>query len=182
MIEQEKVEGDPELAVGEAGEGAASEVEEFAAELEALRAEKTALNDRFLRLAAEYDNFRRRAERERGEYRVRAQADLAAPLLEVLDDLQRVAGLEVGGTTVEALLEGVRLVEKKFRRGLEGAGLEPIEAEGEFFNPATMEALMTVPTTKPEEEDQVADVFQKGYRFKEILIRPARVRVKKYES
>jgi molecular chaperone GrpE len=182
MIEQEKVEGDQERAVGEAGEGVASGVEELAAELEALRVEKATLDDRYLRLAAEFDNFRRRVERERGEYRVRAQADLAVRLLEVLDDLQRVAGLEVGGTTVEALLEGVRLVEKKFRHGLEGEGLEPIEAEGEFFNPATMEALMTVPTTEPEEEDMVADVFQKGYRFKEILIRPARVRVKKFES
>jgi molecular chaperone GrpE len=182
MIEQEKVEDDQELAIGEAGEGVASGMEELAAELEALRAEKATLDDRFLRLAAEYDNFRRRVERERGEYRVRAQADLAVRLLEVLDDLQRVAGLEVGGTTVEALLEGVRLVEKKFRHGLEAEGLEPIEAAGEFFNPTTMEALMTVPTTEPEEEDMVADVFQKGYRFKEILIRPARVRVKKFES
>lgn len=182
MIEQEKVEDDQELAVGEGGSGAGADVEALAVELEALRGEKATLDDRFLRLAAEFDNFRRRVERERGEYRVRAQADLAVRLLEVLDDLQRVAGLEVGGTSVEALLEGVRLVEKKFRHGLEGEGLEPIEAEGEFFNPATMEALMTVPTAVPEEEDMVADVFQKGYRFKEILIRPARVRVKKYES
>jgi molecular chaperone GrpE len=60
--------------------------------------------------------------------------------------------------------------------------LEPIDAEGEFFDPATMEALMTVPAEHPEDEELVADVFQKGYRFKEILIRPARVRVKKYDS
>ncbi len=156
--------------------------EETATSLERLQAEFDSLTDRHLRLAAEFDNYRRRVERERAEYRVRAQADLVLPLLDLLDDLQRVAGLDVGGTSVEALLEGVGLIEKKFRHALESQGLEPIVAEGEFFNPSTMEALMTVAAEHPEEDDMVADIFQNGYRFKEILIRPARVRVKKYDS
>jgi molecular chaperone GrpE len=139
------------------------------------------LTDRNHRLAAEFDNYSRRVERERAEYRVRAQADLVLPLLDLLDDLQRVSGLEVSGTTVESLLEGVGLIEKKFRRALEAEGLEPIDAAGEFFNPSTMEALMTVAAETPEEDDMVADIFQQGYRFKDLLIRPARVRVKKYE-
>lgn len=160
----------------------AAEADEATAGLEHLRSEIENLTDRHLRLAAEFDNYRRRVERERAEYRNRAQADLVLPLLDPLDDLQRVAGLDSGRTTVAALLEGVQLIEKKFRHALESAGLEPIEAEGEFFDPATMEALMTVATELPEEEEMVADVFQKGYRFKEILIRPARVRVKKYDS
>jgi molecular chaperone GrpE len=186
---------DPELPVAEesgvagtsqgaeAGPGAAEAgVGESGAALEHLRSEIEALTDRHLRLAAEFDNYRRRVERERAEYRVRAQADLVLPLLDLLDDLQRVAGLNAERTTVAALLEGVQLIEKKFRHALESAGLEPIDAEGEFFDPATMEALMTVPAEHPEDEELVADVFQKGYRFKEILIRPARVRVKKYDS
>jgi len=151
------------------------------AQIEALRAEMDALNDRHLRLAAEFDNYRKRNERERAELWARAQAELAASLLESLDDLQRVSAVEVANTSVESLLEGVQLIEKKLRRSLEASGLEPIAAEGEFFNPETMEALMTVPTDKEEEDDMVADVFQAGYRFKDILIRPARVRVKKYE-
>lgn len=183
VAEESGVAGTSQGAEAEAGPGAAEAgVGESGAALEHLRSEIEALTDRHLRLAAEFDNYRRRVERERAEYRVRAQADLVLPLLDLLDDLQRVAGLNAERTTVAALLEGVQLIEKKFRHALESAGLEPIDAEGEFFDPATMEALMTVPAEHPEDEELVADVFQKGYRFKEILIRPARVRVKKYDS
>lgn len=151
------------------------------AELAALRAELDALNDRHLRLAAEFDNYRKRTERERGEAWVRAQADLAARLLESLDDLQRVASLQAEGASVDSVLEGIRLVEKKLRGELESAGLIAVDAEDRPFDPMTMEALMTVPAERPEDDDIVADVFQKGYLFKETLIRPARVRVRKYE-
>lgn len=167
--------GEDEVAqTGASGEGSD-------ARLDALRAELDALNDRHLRLAAEFDNYRKRNERERVELWSRAQADLVTDLLDALDDLQRFVAVDVGKTSVEVLLEGVQLIEKKLRRSLEAAGLEPIAAEGEYFNPETMEALMTVPTDKEEEDGMVADVFQAGYRFKEFLIRPARVRVKKYE-
>lgn len=159
-----------------------SPVDDSLAELEGLQAELEALNDRHLRLAAEFDNYRKRINREREEVRRRAEAELAARLLDGLDDLRRVGSYESGTTTVEALLEGVGLVEKKLRRALEAAGLERIEAAGEFFNPETMEALMTVPAEHPEEDDVVEDVLQSGYRFHGILIRPARVRVKKYEG
>lgn len=160
----------------------AAAAEEAAAEFDALRAELLALTDRHLRLAAEFDNYKKRIDRERAETQTRAQAELVQRLLDVLDDLQRVTIGEVERASVESLLEGVQLVEKKFRRVLEAAGLEPIEAEGEFFNPATMEALMTLPAEVAEDDDLVADVFQKGYRFRDTLIRPARVRVRKYEG
>jgi molecular chaperone GrpE len=175
-----------EAAAGANGEAepqsAAGPVDESTAQLAALQAELEALNDRHLRLAAEFDNYRKRIERERAELWTRAQAELVTRLLEVLDDLQRVGQFEAETTSAAALLEGAQLVEKKMRHILESAGLEPIEAEGEFFNPSTMEALLTVPTERQEEDDQVAEVFQKGYRFRGILIRPARVRVKKYEG
>lgn len=175
-----------EAAAGANGEAepqsAAGPVDESTAQLAALQAELEALNDRHLRLAAEFDNYRKRIERERAELWTRAQAELVTRLLEVLDDLQRVGQFEAETASAAALLEGAQLVEKKMRHILESAGLEPIEAEGEFFNPSTMEALLTVPTERQEEDDQVAEVFQKGYRFRGILIRPARVRVKKYEG
>lgn len=168
---------------GEAG-GASTddETDETTRELSRLQAELGSLNERHLRLAAEFDNYRKRIGREREELRTRAQADLVKRLLEVLDDLQRVAEYDEQAASVSALLEGVRLVEKKFRHVLESDGLEPIQAQGEFFNPTTMEAIMTVPAEHPEEDEVVADVFQKGYRFHDVLIRPARVRVKKYED
>lgn len=169
-------------ADGAAAGGASADAGSAAAELEGLRTQLEALNDRYLRLAAEFDNYRKRMDRERGEAWTRAQADLAARLLESLDDLQRVAALEVGGASLDSVLEGIRLVERKLRGALEAAGLVAIEAvDGQPFDPSTMEALMTVPAERPDDDDIVADVFQKGYLFKETLIRPARVRVRKYE-
>lgn len=138
--------------------------------------------ERHLRLAAEFDNYRKRVEREKAESWNRAQAQLVERLLDGVDDLQRVAHYNPENATAEQLLEGAQLVERKLMRALEGAGLEVVEAEGERFDPNVHEALTTVPAESAEEDDQVADVFQKGYRFKGQLLRPARVRVKRYEG
>ena len=140
------------------------------------------MQDRYLRLAAEYDNYRKRTERERSESWMRAQADLVGRLLDPLDDLSRVTGNDGKEAGAEAVIEGVRLVERKLLRTLEDAGLEPVAADGTPFDPEVHEALMTVPAEDPEEDDIVADVFQPGYRFKGVLLRPARVRVKKFEE
>lgn len=152
-----------------------------AAEVDELREELESLNDQHLRLAAEFDNYRKRNERDRQTLATRLQADLVRSLLDVLDDLQRVeeSPPEAGA---ESVLEGIRLVEKKLVGVLEGAGLEPIEAEGAAFDPELMEALMTVPTGDPARDHHVADVFQKGYRFRDTLVRPARVRVWQYDE
>lgn len=144
--------------------------------------EQQALQDRYLRLAAEYDNYRKRTERERGEAWVRAQAELVKKILEPLDDLQRVADFTVDNTTVEALIEGVQMVERKLLRALESSGLEVIDATGQPFDPSLHEALMTAPTTEPEEDDSVGAVFQNGYGFKGVLLRPARVQVRKLDA
>jgi molecular chaperone GrpE len=150
--------------------------------VQALQSEMSTLQDRHLRLAAEYDNYRKRSERERSESWGRAQGDIVKRLLDVLDDLQRVAHYDEATTTVHALHEGVELVEKKLRTLLENSGLETVDAEGKVFDPTTMEALMTAPTDERAEDEHVADVFQKGYRFQNTLLRPARVRVKKFEG
>lgn len=170
----ERGDGAAESPVDDVGEGVAGEVEELRDELETL-------NDQHLRLAAEFNNYRKRNERDRHALATRLQTDLVSSLLDVLDDLERVAGSssEAGG---EAVLEGVRLVEKKFESVLEAAGLEAVEAEGESFDPEVMEALMMVPTDDPELDHRVADVFQRGYRFRETLLRPARVRVWQYDE
>lgn len=150
-------------------------------EVDQLREELQTLNDQHLRLAAEFDNYRKRNERDRKTLATRLQSDLVAALLDVLDDLQRI-GESSPDTAGGAVLEGVRLVEKKFAAVLEGAGLDPIDAEGERFDPEFMEALMMVPTDDPAKDDHVADVFQKGYRFRDAMVRPARVRVWQYDE
>lgn len=148
-------------------------------QLAALREEFEDLNDRHLRLAAEFNNFRRRSEQERLEAWSRAQADLVGKLLDVLDDLNRVADLDLSNATVEAIIEGVDLVERKFVRTLTDAGVEMIDPDGEAFDPERMEAMMRVPIEGDEEDDSVAQVFQKGYSLKGVLVRPARVSVYK---
>ncbi len=141
-----------------------------------------AVQERYLRLAAEYENFRKRTDRERVEQRDRAQGQLAERLLEALDDLQRLSRFTADGTTIESVLEGVQLVERKFARALESAGLEQVEAQGEKFNPEHHEALMLSATSDPGEDEMVGEVFQSGYRFRGNLLRPARVQVKRLES
>lgn len=142
--------------------------------------ELEAARDRYLRLAAEYDNYRKRTDRERLEGTDRAQAQIVERLLEPLDDLQRVAQYSAENTTVEALLEGVRMVERKLVRLLESAGLEAVEARGAPFDPGQHEAIMTAPTDDAGEDDTVGEVFQAGYRFRGTLLRPARVQVRKH--
>lgn len=145
-----------------------------------LRTDLDELNDRHLRLAAEFSNFRRRVEVERGDTWNRAQCDLLRHMLDALDDLQRVGGLEAQSTTVESLVEGVELVERKFRQALEAIGVEVIDPVDEPFDPNLMEGMMRVSTESQDQDDVVEQVYQKGYSLKGHLVRPARVSVFKH--
>lgn len=147
------------------------------ARLNALRGEYDRLNDRHLRLQAEFTNFRRRSEQERLSAWSRAQADLLEKFLDVLDDLHRVAELDLSNATVEAIMEGIDLVEKKFVRMLVESSVDMIDPTGQAFDPEMMEAMMRVPAESDGQVDTVAQVFQKGYSLKGILVRPARVSV-----
>jgi molecular chaperone GrpE len=169
-----QAQADPQPAAG-AGQGGQAEerAPDAAAELQSVR-------ERYLRLAAEFENYRKRVERERGESWVRAQAQLAERLLEPLDDLQRIADFDPATTSATSLHEGAEMVEKKFLRALEAAGLEEIDAAGKDFDPTQHEALTTAPAASEEEDDTVAQVYRKGYRFKGVLLRPAQVVVKKH--
>jgi molecular chaperone GrpE len=142
--------------------------------------ELSALRDRHLRLAAEFDNYRKRVDRERADNIARAQAQVLERLLEPLDDLMRIADFDPATTPSGALHEGAEMVEKKFMRAMEAVGVEPIDAEGKPFDPTIHEALTTVPTDDPEEDNTVAQVYQRGYRLKGVLLRPARVVVRKH--
>jgi len=144
-----------------------------------IREEFHQLNDRHLRLVAEFNNFRRRTEQERLGAWSRAQADIVGEFLDVLDDLSRVAELDLNNATVEGIMEGVDLVEKKFIRMLEVSGVEVIDPSDSLFDPEEMEAVMRIPTESEDQDDIVAQVFQKGYSLKGILVRPARVSVYK---
>lgn len=145
--------------------------------LERVTAERDELKDRHLRLAAEYDNFRKRSQRERAEWAERAQAELLGKLLEVLDDLDRV--VENGGksASVDDLHQAVTLVDRKLWKELEKFGLEVLEPQAIPFDPSVHEAISQIPSPSVEQAHQVAATFQAGYRYKGILLRPARVQV-----
>jgi molecular chaperone GrpE len=136
--------------------------------------------DRLLRMAADFDNFRKRAAREKTELWGRAQADLIEKVLDVIDDLGRVAHLDPAQTGAEALHEGMGLVERKFLKVLEGVGLERLDPSAQAFDPNAHEAVMTTPTPSLDLDGTVAMVFQAGYRLKGTLLRPARVSVYAY--
>ena len=130
------------------------------------------LND-LKRVAADFDNYRKRAARERGELTARAHERLVKELLPVLDDLERA--LVAASEHEEAKLEeGVRLVHRELVEALAREGLVEIETNGRF-DPHVHEALLTQPSDA--EEGSVLDVLQKGYRLGERVLRPAQVRV-----
>jgi molecular chaperone GrpE len=138
--------------------------------------------ERYLRLAAEYDNYRKRATKERQDAGARAQAELVRQLVEALDDVARFAHVDPASTDAATVVQGVDMVEKKLLKALGNAGLEIINPVGETFDPALHEAVATEPTAAREDDHVVSRVYQPGYVFKSQLLRPARVVVKQYNG
>lgn len=138
--------------------------------------------DKYLRLAAEYDNYRKRTARERTEQTGRAQAELVRQLLDPLDDLARFAHVDPTTVDAAAVVQGVDLVERKFLKTLAAAGLEIIDPVNQNFDPQVHEAVATEPALSPEDDHVVARVFQVGYLFNGQLLRPARVVVKQWNG
>src|SRR3954468_2625449 len=138
--------------------------------------------DRYLRLAAEYDNYRKRSAKERQDAGARAQADLVRKLIDALDDVARFAHVDPATTDAATVVQGVDMVEKKLLKALGNAGLEVINPVGETFDPAVQEAVATEPTSAREDDHVVSRVYQPGYVFKSQLLRPARVVVKQWNG
>lgn len=145
-------------------------------------AELTELRDRHLRLAAEYDNYRKRATRERLEAGARGQAELVKQLIDALDDLSRFAHVDPASTDAATLTKGVDLVERKLLKVLGAAGLEIINPVDQTFDPKLHEAVATERALSPEDDHSVARVYQPGYVFNGQLLRPARVVVKQWNG
>lgn len=155
-------------------------VEEFAVDVETLVAELEDLRDRHLRLAAEFDNYRRRTRREHAELASSAQAELARRLLPTLDDLARVAATPTEATSVEALEKGMDLILRNLSKELGEAGLTRIEALDAPFDPQLHQAIMLVDCAEPHLDETVSRVFVDGYRYGDRLIRPAQVEVRRH--
>lgn len=138
--------------------------------------------EKYLRLAAEYDNFRKRAKRETMESGQRAQAELAKHLIDALDDLARFAHVDPSTADAATVVQGAEMVEKKLHKALAAAGLQLINPVDQPFDPALHEAVATEPALSPEDDHMVARVYQSGYQFGSQLLRPARVVVKQWHG
>ena len=138
--------------------------------------------EKYLRLAAEYDNYRKRSSRERSEAETRGQAGLIKQLLDPLDDLSRFAHVDPASVDPATIVQGVDMVERKLRKVLSSTGVEVIDPVGAAFDPAVHEAVSTEPAESEEDDHMVSRVFQVGYRHGGQLIRPARVVVKQWNG
>ena len=177
---------DPEAAPGsdesERAEESAVDVGAIATEdlEEEIEAELAALKDRFLRLQAEFDNYRKREARERSAAWARAKGDLVQKLLGTIDDLERVTRLDPDKTPATAVIDGVSLLERKLVDTLEREGLTRIGEVGEPFDPHRHEAISTLAAPSAELDGTVATVAIPGYAFGSQLLRPAQVQVYEY--
>lgn len=157
-----------------AEEGFAADGAEPAPDLEKIIAERDEYLDQLQRSRAEFANFRRRNEQERAAIREIASQALLAQLLPVFDDLQRALAAVPADKADDPLVKGVELVERKFWNVLERAGVTPLEAQGQPFDPAQHEAVEAVPGSAA---NTVVAVYQPGYRLGSALLRPAMVKV-----
>jgi len=147
-------------------------------ETERLTADLAEQKDKYLRLAAEYDNYRRRTAKEKIEDRATAGKDVILSLLEVLDDVERAEKQIAATDDVAQVKEGVTLVFNKLRNNLQAKGVKPLESVNTDFDVEKHEAITEVPGT-PEQQGKVIDEVQKGYYLNDKLIRFAKVVVGK---
>ena len=143
------------------------------ADRDQLAGDKAGLEDRLLRLRAEFDNARRRAERERSEFLQFAAMDLIKELLPVVDDFERALKVETHGRDY---VKGVELIYQRLIETLKKIGLEPIDTAGQRFDPNLHQAVDRVETEEAEDMSILGE-YQRGYNFKGKLLRPAMVKV-----
>ncbi len=158
-----------------------AELKRVEGELKRLTDERQEFNERLARRQAEFDNFRKRTERERSETYQRALAEVVRRLLPVLDNLQRALDAERVVEVKESaefrhFLEGVELINRQLGGVLEGLGVEAVPTVGELFDPHVHEAVATEETDEVE-PDTVTQEMQRGYRLGDKLLRPAMVKV-----
>lgn len=133
------------------------------------------LNDKFLRLYSEFDNFRKRTNKEKVELIETANASLLKDLIPVLDDFERAILNNENVEDVATLKEGFTLIYNKFNANLEAKGLKPMLAKGETFDSELHEAIANIPAPSEDLKGKVIDDVEKGYYLKEKVIRYAKV-------
>ncbi len=144
-------------------------------EIDALKQEKDILEDKYLRLSAEFDNFRKRTLKEKSELIKTAGEDLLSSFLPVIDDLERANDSVQEAQNIEAIKEGIDLIYTKFKQFLESKGVKEIPDIGEEFDTDKHEAMSKITVENDDQKGKVVDVLQKGYYLNDKVLRYARV-------
>lgn len=147
-------------------------------ELDQFRAENIELKDRLLRKLAEFDNLRKRTNREFADVVSRANEGIVRNLLPVLDDLERSLNHQPDDQNIDSFTEGIELIYNKLYKTLEESGLKPIESEGKAFDPGIHEAMMNIENPDVP-SGNVIEAFEKGYYLNNKVIRHSKVSVSK---
>ena len=172
----ENKESRPEEAAGKAAaveELQPDQLVQLSAERDGLKKERDELKELVVRRQAEFDNFRKRTEKERSEYVQYAGAEIVKEVLPILDDFDRA--LKNSGASAE-YAKGVEMIYGRLYDALKKSGLEPIDAEGKMFDPYLHQAVERV-ESKDAADGTILSEFQRGYNFKGKLLRPSMVKV-----
>lgn len=142
---------------------------------EKLNAELAESKDKYIRLSAEFDNYRKRTSKERVELIQSAGKDVITKLLSTVDDFDRALKAMETATDVESIKTGIDIVNNKFRQTLEQQGLKEMDVLGKEFDPDLQEAITAIPAPTPDLKNKVIDVIEKGYYLNDKVIRHAKV-------
>lgn len=152
-----------------------SELEKVEKELEETRYKLSDINDRYIRLSAEFDNYRKRTLKEKTDMIKTAGGEALTDVIPVIDDFERALSVIDKAVDVNAVKDGVILIYNKFKEFLKAKGITEIEALNQEFDTDFHEALTKIPAPSEEQKGKVVDVIQKGYKIEEKVIRYAKV-------
>ena len=156
-----------------------NEAKETIGEMEEMKLEIQEQKEKFIRLYAEFDNFKRRNAKERLELMQTAGKDVIQSMLEVMDDCDRAEKQLQNSEDLQQIKEGIQLVFTKFRNTLQAKGVKEMKSIGEEFNPDIHEAIVEIPVNDPAMKGKVVDEVEKGYTLNEKIIRYSKVVVGK---
>ena len=177
MAKQEETvtENAEQQAAAEAAEEQQEVADPVMQELEAAKATIEEQKDKYLRLSAEFDNYRKRTMKEKAELIKNGGEKAISDILPILDDLERALHNMQSADDVKAMYEGIDLIYQKFLKGLSQEGLQKMEPVGETFDTDYHEAVALVPAPSEDQKGKVLDCVQTGYKLNDKVIRHAKV-------
>jgi len=164
-----------EMQAEETAENPMSEEDAAAAAMTELQQKHDSINDKYLRLYSEFENFRRRTAKEKLDLMKNAGSDMVSEILPVVDDFERAIASNESNEDIEALKEGFKLIHNKLLNLLKNQGLKPMDSINQPFDTEYHEAITNIPAPSEDMKGKVIDVAEKGYFFNDKILRYAKV-------